>query len=302
MNKPLVSIVAGSSLLALSLLFGVLGMTDAMGQKAKSLSHEAWMAAHDDATAVSSLEIPGTHDTLALYGIADLAGQCQSMELEEQLKLGVRFLDIRLERDGDNLKAVHGIVDERQTFATTIRTMSSFLKDHPTESLFVSIKDENSSKSNGKFEECLKKYIVESDWYLAPNMPATLGQCRGKMVLLSRYDSPTIGIDAGANWKDNASFALNEEIYVQDFYKMKDPEQKKPEILSCLEDAHPYRINFLSGYLEGSFPPSYAPSVAKVINPWIKELLPTMEDKGFMLFDFVTSELIDAFFQNGGAK
>lgn len=302
MNKPLASIVVGSALLALSLAAGILGLTDAAKQEAKSLDHIDWMSAHGDEEKISDLAIPGTHDTLALYGIGDLAGQCQSLSLGEQLKLGVRFLDIRLQQENDSLKAVHGIVDERQTFQSVIKAMSKFLKEHPRESLFVSIKEESKAKgSRLSFEDCLRKYIVTEDWYLGSTIPETLGQCRGKMVLFSRYASSHIGIPSYDGWNDNASFVLNEDIYVQDFYKFKDVKKKKAEITTCFTADYPYRINFLSGYLEGSFPPSYAPSVAKTINPWIKETLPSVDKRGFLLFDFVTSELMDAYF-GGEAK
>ena len=50
---------------------------------------------------------------MALYSIGDLAGQCQSLSLGDQLNVGVRFLDIRLKLDHNQLKAVHGIVDEK---------------------------------------------------------------------------------------------------------------------------------------------------------------------------------------------
>ncbi len=301
MKKATVSFVVGTSILVLSFALGIFGMTSLLGQKAKSTLHQEWMKAYGDDRTISSLSIPGSHDTLALYGIGDLTGQCQALPLEEQLNIGVRFLDIRLKNENNTLKAVHGIVDERETFNTTLKTMTKFLKAHPSESLFVSIKEETKpSGSNQSFEATLKKYIVEEDWYLGSSMPKTLGECRGKMVLISRYFDSTIGITAGHNWGENTSFALDEETYVQDWYKVDDIEKKKEAIANCFASDAPYRINFFSGYVPGGFPPSYAPSVAHTINPWAKQYLTLNKPKGIVVLDFVTSELTDALLNIGG--
>ena len=155
-NKALPSIFAGGILFALSVTAGVFGMTDVAKQTPRSDRSE-WMKSYGDDTLVSSLSIPGSHDTLALYGIGDLAGQCQSLGIADQLTMGVRFLDIRLKEDGDSLKAVHGIVDERQAFSTTVSTMVSFLQSHPSETLFVSVKEEAASvNANASFDSVLR--------------------------------------------------------------------------------------------------------------------------------------------------
>ena len=75
----------------------------------------------------------------------------------------------------------------------------------------------------------------------------------------------------------------------------------KKEIVSCFNEAgHSLKINFLSGYKSSGFPPSYAPSVANDINAWIDQSVSAYEDRGVVLYDFVTSRGMQAFF--GGAK
>src|SRR5262245_40310359 len=75
-------------------------------------SNPNWMAAVKDETPISKLSIPGTHETMARYGVIPLPPGlpapvfpplsflddmviCQSMSLEDQLISGVRVLDIR---------------------------------------------------------------------------------------------------------------------------------------------------------------------------------------------------------------
>ncbi|KAG1926597.1 PLC-like phosphodiesterases superfamily protein [Pimephales promelas] len=52
-----------------------------------------WMETLDDDKLISTLTIPGTHDALALYG--GPFAKCQAWSLEDQLKAGIRYFDLR---------------------------------------------------------------------------------------------------------------------------------------------------------------------------------------------------------------
>ena len=254
----------------------------------------------DDNTSLRNINMPGSHDTMALYSIANLAGQCQSLPLNDQLNLGVRFLDIRLKEDNNSLKAVHGIVDERDTFDNIVKVTESFLAKHPSECIIMSVKEEaEASKSTISFEEALKGYLKNDYYYLNETIPSKLGDVRGKVVLLSRYQNSTIGIKAYDEWKDSCSFTMStNDIYVQDTYKISDSLTKKNEIISCMnESGHALKINFLSAYKTSYIPPSYAPSAALDINPWINKEISKYNDRGIVLYDFVNKENMDAFFK-----
>jgi 1-phosphatidylinositol phosphodiesterase len=75
----------------------------------------------DNKQLVSELSIPGTHNTVALYG-TDLA-RCQSKPLGEQLRMGIRFLDLRVKLKKHRLRMYHGIVYQRIDFAEVVDTM-----------------------------------------------------------------------------------------------------------------------------------------------------------------------------------
>ena len=282
-----------------TLLSAGLGFTGALKQKSHNVDYKSWMSEVSDITPLRNINMPGSHDTMALYSIGDLAGQCQSLSLEDQLNLGVRFLDIRLQEVNNELKAVHGIVDEKATFKSITETIVKFIKDNPSEMIIMSVKDEaKASNSTISFEESLKSYLTSDVYYLNNNLPLTLGSARGKVVLLSRYPNSTIGVPAYVGWQDSCSFVLPNDIYVQDTFKITSAEQKQEEIVKCFNEVgHALKINFLSAYRTDGFPPSYAPSAANDINPWINQEISKYNDRGIVLYDFVTESNMKAFFK-----
>ena len=293
MSRNRAYLILSGCLFALPVLCGVFGFTNILSQKAKS-PRSSWMKDISDDTVIQDLDIVGSHDSLALYGIGDLAGQCQSLPIGEQLELGVRLFDIRLKASGSSLQAYHGIVDEKQMFHETISVLHSFLTSHPSEALFISIKNEDSKdKDVVRFNQLVDQQIDPSYWYLDAAMPTTLGQIRGKMVLLSRYAEASRGVDWHNGWLDNESFSLGDSFYVQDQYALDSIEKKKEAIAACYARAETFKVNYFSGYLTSHFPPMHAPTFAKEINGWAKTYLPSVPKKGFMFFDFVNTELMD---------
>ena len=299
MKTKTLRITIASIVSAITLVAAGLGFTGALKQKSKNTDYSNWMKGVSDVTLLRNINMPGSHDTMALYSIADLAGQCQSLSLEDQLNLGVRFLDIRLKEDKNELKAVHGFIDQRASFKSITNTIETFLKEHPSEMIIMSVKEEaDPSNSEISFEDSLKTYLKNNIYYLNQNLPLTLGEARGKVVLLSRYKDSSIGIPAYEGWEDSCSFTLPNGIYVQDTYKITSKEQKQDEILKCFNEiGHPLKINFLSAYCTNGFPPSYAPSAANDINPWINKEIGKHNDRGIVLYDFVNESNMKAFFK-----
>lgn len=151
------------------------------------------------------------------------------------------------------------------------------------------------------FDSVLKEYLL-GDMFLndVHEVPeTTIKDLRGKALILSRYKDSTIGIPAYDNWKDSCSFLMEDSgIYVQDTYKISDAETKQNEITKCFnESGHKLKINFLSAYRTNYIPPSYAPSAALDINPWINKEISNYKDRGIVLYDFVRKSNMDAFFE-----
>ena len=299
MNIKKLRIILAASFATLGLASAVLGFSGALNNRVNK-GAKIWMKDIQDGTKIRDIAIPGSHDTMALYSIADLAGQCQTLSLNDQLKLGVRFLDIRLKANGDSLKAVHGFIDQKADFASINKTVTSFLEKNPSEFIIMSIKEEvDPGKGDSAFEKTLIKYL-DSGVYLKEQkeLPTYIEEVRGKVLILSRYQNPTIGIPAYQGWKDSTSFTLANDIYVQDTYRITSKEQKQDEIKKCFDEAgHALKINFLSAYRTDGFPPSYAMSAAKDINPWINKEINNYQDRNIVLYDFISEENMNAFFK-----
>ena len=280
----------------------VLGFTGVLKQRYTKGEYSCWMSKLHDDVSLRDINMPGSHDTMATISIGNLAGQCQSLSLSDQLNLGVRFLDIRLQQVKSNLKAVHGIVDQKVNFDEINSVVNKFLEDNPTEFIIMSVKEESKASSPiGSFEDCLKAKLTDK-YLLDRNLPDNVGEARGKIVLLSRYQYSTIGVEAFSEWKDSCSFTMaSSDIYIQDTYKITSAEQKQNEVVKCFnETGHALKINFLSAYRTNYIPPSYAPSAALDINPWINDNIANYGDRGIVLYDFVTETNMQAFF--GGEK
>lgn len=285
---------------ALVVTSSILGFSGALSQGNQKATYSNWMSFVDDDTSLRNVSMPGSHDTMALYSIGNLAGQCQSLSLEDQLELGIRFLDIRLQEVNNKLKSVHGFIDQRATMDDINKTVEKFLKNNPSETIIMSVKEESDSKnSNISFEDSLKTYLGSNIYCLDTSLPDSLGDVRGKVVLLSRYPNSTIGIPAYEGWKDSTTFTMpSTDIHVQDTYKITNDEQKKQEIISCFnETGHNLKINFLSAYNTKAFPPSYAPSAAHGINSWIDKEISKYSDRNIVVYDFVSKSNMDSFFK-----
>ena len=304
MNKSLLKqSVVGCSVALLAFLSSVLAFTHLSNAKTMDFKSSEWMSEIDDTKHLSQISMPGTHDSGALYSIGDLAGICQDLTIHKQLVAGARFLDLRLELKGNTLKVVHGIVDERNTFENVIKDCQEFLKENPTETIVMSIKEENVN-SNGKFAEVLEKRIKSKEdlWYFGNDIP-TLGQVRGKIVLLCRYSNNTIGVNLFNGWLDNATFDISNgttTYHIQDHFKLDNTDAKWTDIQACFAYSNAntsndkYVINFMSGYLDSGFPPSYSVPVAKDINPKVLEDVSNYQNTGTVLFDFINEDLAKA--------
>lgn len=291
------TILISSSLGIVSLVVGACAFLPFMQGRAREGANTEWMKDISDTTLLKDLSIPGSHDTLALYSIGDLAGKCQDLKLTSQLNAGVRFLDIRLKNDNGTLRGCHGFIDQRITFEKVEKQLEKFLDNHPSETILVSIKKEDGSLDG--FEDALKEVIDPSHWIL-DHLPLTLGSARGKAILFSRYADSTIGVPCENGWVDGGNeesktiFTLPNGILVQDHYCLNNVEDKISEIKETLELSPlstSLTFNFFSGYLRSYFPPSYAVSVAKPINEKIGEIVENRSKTGVCIMDFVTTDL-----------
>lgn len=153
-----------------------------------------WMAGLPDALPLSRLSIPGTHDSLSLFGGRRL--RCQSWGLEAQLAAGVRFLDVRCKLARGELHVYHLCTFQRASLRGVLRRTLRFLCAHPGEAVLMRIKEELPIFRQPGFAARLHRCLLEEGqgrvwcWEEVP----TLGQVRGKIVVLEALAREVLGI------------------------------------------------------------------------------------------------------------
>ncbi|MDA2805654.1 phosphatidylinositol-specific phospholipase C [Nocardiopsis suaedae] len=169
------------------------------GGTAAAAASSEWMAALPDDASLASLSVPGTHDTGAWTGSA--WSRTQDMDLSTQLESGVRALDVRTRHFRDAFPIHHGAEYLHLNFTDVVTDTAAFLREHPTETVFMRLKKEHTEEENTRtYEETLDHYIG-SDPDTAPllaehlwrpsggeRVPA-LGEVRGKIVILQDFDA-----------------------------------------------------------------------------------------------------------------
>ena len=142
-----------------------------------------WMSRLPDDAMLSSLTIPGTHDSGALHSIQ--LAKCQSWSLADQLQAGIRFFDLRLHSIKDKLRVYHGCIDMKMECDEIMLIFKNFITAHPSETIFMSLKQEEDD------EDCTKNMETLVNEYIAPylqliitypdrDMPVS--EFRGKIV------------------------------------------------------------------------------------------------------------------------
>ena len=259
-----------------------------------------WMSYIHDDTKISDISIPGTHDSGATHSIFDVSGKCQDLSIKQQLRVGVRFFDLRLQLVNDEFKIVHSFVDQRLSFKKVMKDLSNFINENNSEFIIISLKKEASDKNStldfkDKLTSDLNEYkdIVSFD----KELPEYINDARGKIYIFDRY-----GLDYGiplSNWSDDTSFEVN-NYYVQDNYCLSYLKENQEDIIKAIEYKNSNDnivINFTSCYLEDEFPPTYAGSSANKINPWFYEYINESNMKlGIVVMDFMTIDLAKAIY------
>ncbi|KAM5542633.1 hypothetical protein V8D89_003594 [Ganoderma adspersum] len=147
-----------------------------------------------DSLPLSSLVLPGTHDTLALYGWPFAQCQSPSTTLDVQLAAGIRVIDVRLAVVDGVLVAYHDIWPQRTPFQQMLSTLQAFLTAPTTsrETVVMSIKQEDYKTtplltfSQSVHDEIMNGPGGFAMWFLENRIPL-LGEVRGKVVMLSRF-------------------------------------------------------------------------------------------------------------------
>ncbi len=284
-------------------LLGVYTVEDVGGFENKS-----WMKDIPDSKYISEISIPGSHDTAAVYEIIYNVAKTQDYTLADQLDMGVRFLDIRLQVSFNEAKLVHGILPMGETFDGVMKTCLDFLEENPDEVIIMSVKQDSSPMFSSKTVADVVAEAVESNptkWFVENSVPR-LGDVRGKIVLFNRYSEEGMGINAVQNFPKNKSGVIENEsnkVFVQDHFKLGSlPVETKwteaKDLYSLCHSDNELKsnlyINFLSGYTG-----LVLPNIRAVADEMNKNALGYFSSAekgsyGVTLFDFVNQDLCNA--------
>ena len=264
------------------------------------------MADIADTKMIAELSIPGTHDSGARFDLAPGVSKTQDLTIAEQLDAGVRYFDIRCRHVGDQFLIYHGAVDQNQTYDEVLATMFAFLDAHPRETILASVKEESLPIQNTRsFEDTFNAYIAQapSRWVVAPTLPR-LGDVRGKIVLLRRFDATTmpLGIQ-GSPWADNATFTISNadaHLRIEDEYVVSANDLKWTAITNLLGEAASgdpttWMLTYTSGYQLISELP-HITLVSDDINARLDAFLAANPHAhlGTLVMDFVTAARVEA--------
>ena len=308
----------------------------------QNVSNSDWMSAIRGETKLTEITVPGTHDSCArkfkgedAFGVLSGISKCQSLNITEQLNAGVRFLDVRCEVDADthSVKTVHGSTDcwngdDYYYLDFCFQDIYNWLDAHPSETVFVCIKEDDGDVGAPTFTSAIYEYIhgygqnkyfygsnynYNDYWYLEKSVP-TLDEVRGKCVLFNRFDryiessgSTASEAESGqkVKWGTYDSTTYTSPVYitdqdwssgakyhVQDYYKWNTDNKKSAtqEMLSLGHYRGEYYINFSSTVSDSSVP--NPENLASKVNAGYPTFTYNKtKPSGIFAMDFATSDL-----------
>ncbi len=279
-----------------------------------------WMSALSETTPISQINIPGTHNSATRFVSASWITKCQHTDIPCQLNMGVRLLDIRMELKNGIFVLVHSVIDcrkkrflfsEKITFTDVMNDCLAFLNENPRETILVSIKEDDGRNGDVFYERFHTQFIAphKDRWFLENRFP-TLGECRGKLVLLRRCGLGNMQTDESqgldfSHWPDQGNRESSEpkicdmhngltKAIIQDRYAHFQKQKWNDCIIPAMENAKP---DANTAYL-------HATSTAGGLLPFMssryinRRLLPYLKENkkvhGWFMADFITPQICEA--------
>lgn len=276
------------------IFFCILLLTPITTAFASEIDFGNWMGNLSDDTSISSLSIPGTHDSCATKGIkipliGKDYGKCQygspQTVISDQLNVGCRYLDIRCRYISDDTFAIHhGDIYQNLNFGDVLNQCQNFLNNHPSETIFMRVKQEKSSVSDFEFKKTFFSYVNRYPslfWNDRQNKNLKLGDIRGKVVVLYNV----CGLDFGLDYST--------DFDIQDNYDTSSVDVKWESFYSHLKKDHPKSsINYLSAAGNAKKTPE---DLAKKLNPKLIDELRQVNysNVGIIAADFMTKNIAE---------
>ena len=312
------------NVILLYLLFFILSCQWNPNQDIVDVDSSTWMNKLDDRVTLTSLAIPGSHDTCAIYDfLIATTSAAQDIPLYEQLDRGVRFLDIRISKQKDGTLGIyHGIKYMYIDFEDVVNICIDFLKNNPSEFILMMVKEEvfRSSGSGKSFTDDLYKIISENASYWANPKeweehksypyPNDISYLRGKILLFRDYTESSLGTTPSINiyngnryyWErkgDSAAVPSGNIKTIEDKWQQVNDYIDNRSIKN--DDGKLY-LHSVAAYNSLTFELPNIDNVAKSINPRLikklkeENLLLTKKPLGILMCDKVNPSLITSIY------
>lgn len=282
-----------SMLLGTMVILGVIGISLSAIQRPDyddtpnpAFLNPSWMASVPDDLPLSEITMPGTHNTMAVYG--GVYAECQTWSLASQLRAGVRFLDIRLRHVNGNLSLHHGVSYQRGHFGHVLEGVTDFLQEYPSETVLMRVREEFSETGDiyGAVVDYIHRY-AHWDLLWHSRLVPTMAEARGKIIILQNFNGPDLGMhyesmDIADDWQVPT---------------LSDAEKKWQSVFNHLEAAPTGNMGqiFLT-FSSGAGLLAYPRAVALRVHPQLYDYLSAKTDRnqrlGIICMDFPAAPLI----------
>jgi len=208
------------------------------------LHADNWMHRLPDNAYVSTISIPGSHDTgtgsgfpgitTSIYGpFGDRYARTQDKNIEEQWNIGIRAFDLRPCIKDNYINVNHGIMPTNLRFDNALYFLRDKLIENPSEFVIIHLLhasdgDDNASNYGERLLELFNRDDLK-DFLVDFKSTLTVREMRGKILLLSRNeyaDSPVGGFfrnwTGAVNWSQQTGGKIvgkssTATLYMQDF-------------------------------------------------------------------------------------
>jgi len=263
-----------------------------------SLEGSSWMSRIPDFRILSNITIPGTHNSMT-YSLGDVPiggvegwAQNQYASLEDQLRMGVRFLDIRLRHVGDHFAIHHGEFYTGYNFGDVLDVVTEFLDKNENETILISYQEEHKAgEPNGTFCETLESYIYKDkynntlyNFYNETRVP-TMGEVRGKILFIDQHKKGCPGFPKSMI-KEFNEWSLDRDDLKTTY---------KSNLLAHLTRSptnSTLSLTWCSAYVAKPAKCQLKKplSVSRTVNPWLTQV---SQPRGIVIMDFPTASVIE---------
>ncbi len=281
---------------------------------------KSWMAHIDGKRDLLSLAIPGTHDCVTKYVQFSHISKTQELTIAEQLSIGIRALDIRVESRGSQLKMVHGVakafctpnkLGKQMDLSHVLGQCRAFLRENPTETILFQFKNDSGRENEKCFDNLFFNYISKEPeiWFLENRVPR-LDEARGKIYLIRRckmadraeFNEKNTGLDF-SGWVEQDTLspealtlhtggAKSAEFVIMDRFKYKPAPRWEKCIKPFLDKSAAFDGRYIINYLSTAGGIKGPRRNAEYINPRFMEYpLDSTKYYGTIYCDFPTTEL-----------